>query len=183
MTVLETERLLFRDHEASDLDAFCAMEADAEVRRFVGGQPRSREAAESKFVRVYLPPVRDRLGMWATVYKPEGVYIGYCGVYPHFGQDGERITGEGALGFHLASNYWNRGLATEAGRAFVAFALGELRLSRIVTSVEIGHAASMRVLQKIGFRRVRTEAGEKRSFHHFELAGHIEAPVARPEVV
>ena len=33
MVVLESERLLFRPHEAADLDAFCAMEADAEVRR------------------------------------------------------------------------------------------------------------------------------------------------------
>jgi [ribosomal protein S5]-alanine N-acetyltransferase len=33
MTVLESERLLFRDHEPSDLDAYCEMDADPEVRR------------------------------------------------------------------------------------------------------------------------------------------------------
>ena len=64
MFILETERLLFRDHEPGDLDAYCAMEADPEVRRYVGGQPRSREAAEEKFHRVYLPQVPDRLALW-----------------------------------------------------------------------------------------------------------------------
>ena len=49
MVVLESERLLFRPHEAADLEAFCAMEADAEVRRYVGGAPRTREAAEERF--------------------------------------------------------------------------------------------------------------------------------------
>jgi RimJ/RimL family protein N-acetyltransferase len=49
VVVLESERLLFRPHEAADLEAFCAMEADAEVRRYVGGAPRTREAAEERF--------------------------------------------------------------------------------------------------------------------------------------
>lgn len=42
MIVLEAERLLFRDHGPEDLELFCAMEADPEVRRFVGGRPRAR---------------------------------------------------------------------------------------------------------------------------------------------
>lgn len=42
MIVLETERLLFRDHGPEDLERFCAMEADPEVRRFVNGRPRTR---------------------------------------------------------------------------------------------------------------------------------------------
>src|SRR5690242_15836864 len=70
--ILESDRLLFRDHEPEDLEPFCDMEADSEVRRFVGGAPRSRAGAEAKFHQVYLQPVPDRLALWATVYKPEG---------------------------------------------------------------------------------------------------------------
>lgn len=163
MIVLETERLLFRDHEVDDLDPFCAMEADPEVRRFVGGKPRTREQAEEKFRRVYLPPVRNRRALWATVFKPEGRYIGYCGVYsPH-------RKNEGALGFYLARPYWGRGLATEAGRAFIKFGFEELGLTRIISSVETGNAVSVRVLEKLGFVWVRHEKGEPRSFDHFEL--------------
>ena len=65
--------------------------------------------------------------MWATVYKPEARYIGYCGVYPHFGPAGP-IAGEGTLGYYLARPYWGRGLATEAARAFVTFVFDELQL-------------------------------------------------------
>src|SRR5947199_10860676 len=98
MIILETPRLLFRDHERSDLDAYCAMEADPEVRRYVGGAPRTREQAEEKFKRTFLRKrdEGDRLRMWATVFKPDGCYIGYCGVYR-----GERAD-EGVLGYYLA---------------------------------------------------------------------------------
>jgi len=168
MIILESERLLFRDHEPADLDAYCAMEADPEVRRYVGGAPRTREAAERKFQRSLERPESNRLWMWATVYKPDGCYIGRCGVFPHFSPSGP-IPGEGSLGFYLARAYWGRGLATEAGRAFVNFGFNELGLSRIVTAVEVGNDASVRVLEKLGFALVRTEPGESRSFHHFEL--------------
>ncbi len=168
MIVLESERLLFRDHEASDLNAYCEMEADPEVRRFIGGAPRARDAAVERFRKGLHRPAGDRMRMWATVYKPEGVYIGRCGVYPHFTPEGP-IKGEGALGFYLARAYWGRGLATEAGRAFVNFGFNELGLSRIVTAVQVGNSASVRVLEKLGFALVRTEQGELRSFYHFEL--------------
>ncbi len=144
------------------------MEADPAVRRFVGGSPRTREVAERKFRAVHLPPVKNRLGLWATVFKPDDRYIGYCGIYPHFGGR-EPIPGEGTLAFYLASGYWGRGLATEAGLAFVELGFGELNLSRIVASVETGNQASVRVLTKLGFVLITQELGETRSFEHFEL--------------
>ncbi len=168
MIVLETERLLFRDHTLEDLDSFCALEADPEVRRFVGGRPRTREEAEHRFRDRFLRPASDRLRLWATVFKPDGRYIGYCGVYPHFGEAGP-IPGEGALGFTLARDYWGRGLATEAARAFVDFGFRELHLRRIVASVEASNAASVRVIEKLGFNPWRLEKIDHRSLYHFEL--------------
>ncbi|MGZ4778631.1 MAG: GNAT family N-acetyltransferase [Thermoanaerobaculia bacterium] len=168
MIVLESARLLFREHVAADLEPYCAMEMDPDVRRFVGGQPRTRAAAEEKFKRVYLPAPSNRLALWATEYKPEGRYIGYCGVYPHFGSAGP-IAGEGTLAFYLARPYWGRGLATEAGAAFIRFGFDELRLSRIVSSVQVGNDASIRVLEKLGMTRFRFEPGEHRAFQHYEL--------------
>jgi [ribosomal protein S5]-alanine N-acetyltransferase len=169
--VLESERLLFRDHEAADLEAYCEMEADPEVRRYVGGAPRPREVAETRFRKGLQRPASDLLWMWATIYKPEGRYIGRCGVFPHFGPHGP-IAREGALGFYLARAYWGMGLATEAGRALVDFGFNELHLSRIVTTVQVGNDASVRVLRKLGFVLLSTETGAVRSFYHFELLPH-----------
>jgi ribosomal-protein-alanine N-acetyltransferase len=143
------------------------MEGDAEVRRYVGGAPRTREAAEQRFWSGPMRPVTDRLAMWATVLKVDDSYVGRCGLYPHL-EGADRVPDEAVLGLYLAHAFWGRGLATEAGRAFVDFGFGELGLKRIVTAVEVGNAASVRVLEKLGFVVERLEEGA-RTFYHFEL--------------
>jgi RimJ/RimL family protein N-acetyltransferase len=112
--VLTSERLLFRKHVLADLDDFCAMEQDADVRRYVGGYPRTREAAEERFKDGLARANADRLGMWATVLKSTGQYIGRCGIYPSFGHDNQPIAGEAALGLYIAKSFWGQGYATEA---------------------------------------------------------------------
>jgi len=168
MIILETDRLLFRRHEPADIDAYCAMEMDADVRRYVGGKPRTREEAEKRFVDT-LQPVTNRLRMWATVLKPDDKYIGRCGIYSHFNADGQAIPGEASLGLYLASEYWGKGFATEAGKAFIQFGFDELGLERIVTMIDSRNAVSVRVIEKLGFELVREEKGEQRSFYHYGL--------------
>jgi ribosomal-protein-alanine N-acetyltransferase len=152
--VLETERLLLRRHELQDLDAFCAMEMDADIRRFVGGRPRTREEAEAKF--------RGGPPLCAMVLKVGNRYIGRCGFHPMPG-------GGVGIGFYVARSHWGLGLATEAARAFIDYGFREMKLKRILASVEVGNDASVRVLEKLGFKRVRHEEGQRRSFDHFEL--------------
>jgi len=169
MIILESERLIFRPHELADLDGFCSMEMDPDVRRYVGGYPRSREDAERKFPYGQLQEGYGRLGVWATVLKSNGQCIGRCGLYPHLDATGKRVADEASLSFYLARAYWGQGLASEAGAAFVEFGWKQLQLSRIVTTVQVGNGASVRILEKLGFDLISTEVGQ-RSFFHFALA-------------
>jgi ribosomal-protein-alanine N-acetyltransferase len=175
--VLESQRLLFRSHVAADLEAFCAMEADAEVRRYVGGAPRTREAAEERFWKRAMQPVEDRLAMWATVLKEDGGYIGRCGLYPNI-RGGQKVAGEAVLAFYIARQFWGQGFASEAGCAFVEFGFDELKLERIVTAVQVENTASVRVLEKLGFVVTSLETGP-RSFYHFELSSPAGRAVER----
>src|SRR5262245_17628108 len=95
MIILETERLLFRHHEEADLEAYCEMEADPQFRRLCGGPVHPREEVERRFREGWLVP--KPMGLLATVYKPEGRYIGRCGLYPHRRPDNVIIPGEGVL--------------------------------------------------------------------------------------
>jgi RimJ/RimL family protein N-acetyltransferase len=186
MWLLESERMIFRSHEMADFDAFCAIEADAEVRRYVGGAPRTREGAERKFREAQLKPIEAGLGLMATILKADERYIGYCGLYPSFDGAGGKTKGEAVLGFTFARSYWGRGLATEAGDFFVRFGFGELGLNRIVSVVEAGNLASLRVLEKLGFVVVEAEKTGARSFYKLELktTGRLEFPSSeRPSSV
>jgi ribosomal-protein-alanine N-acetyltransferase len=166
--ILETERLLFRQHIMADLEPYCAMEQDPEVRKYVGGSPRTREDAEQRFLTA-VKPITNKLGLWATIFKPEGRYIGRCGLYPHFKDIGGFYEGEASIAYYIATEYWGRGLATEAGKAFVRFGFDELKLDRIVTMIRADHAASVHVIQNLGFELTSTEEGKCCSFYHFAL--------------
>ena len=170
-TILSSDRLLFRQHIPEDMDAYCSMEMDADMRRYVGGRPRSREDAERKFTAT-LEPVKDRLSMWATALKENGQYIGRCGIYPHFNSDGTTVPGEGTLAFYIARAYWGQGFATEAGRAFIEFGFEELELNVIVAHVQAGNEASVHVLKKLGFELESTEVA-LRIFYHFQLKNPV----------
>jgi|SRR6185503_2826825 len=167
--ILETNRLYFRRHVMDDLEAYCRMEADPDFRRYVGGRPRAREDAERKFMQGMEQPPMDKLSMWATIYKPENKYIGRCGVYPHFNHDGIPIPGEGALGLYIDKAYWGRGLATEAGFAFIDYSFQQLKLNLIVTAIDTRNEVSIHVIEKLGFTLDRTEESSLRSFYHYTL--------------
>ena len=168
MFLLETERLLFREHRRGDLEDYCMLEADAEVRRYVGGSPRPREIAVCRFRDRLLKNAARKLALRATIFKADERYIGYSGLYPNF-RPGGSAPGEAVLAFCLAREYWGRGLATETGRAFVNWGFDQLRLKRIVAVADVRNAASIRVLEKLGFVCTGAEHGA-RSFYKFELA-------------
>jgi len=149
MTFLETERLLFRPHEAQDEADFVRMQIDPEVRRYVGGQGRgwSLEKALHRFRNEYLGRPTETYGLWATILKEEEKYIGCCGL---------RAADEMAahLGYYFAQPYWRRGFASEASKGFIDVAFTRLRLLRLFADVEKGNAASEHILQKFGFKYV-----------------------------
>ena len=62
------------------------------------------------------------------------------------------------LGFMFAEEYWGKGLATEALKAYFPKACNELGLSKIHAHVDKHHNASINVLNKLGFK-VKSSAG------------------------
>lgn len=59
----------------------------------------------------------------------------------------------GMLGYHLDQAYWNQGIMTEVLRAVVKFLYERTDAHRLQATVHCEHAASIHLLEKIGFRR------------------------------
>jgi [ribosomal protein S5]-alanine N-acetyltransferase len=162
---LETRRLLFRTHEAGDEAEFVSMHTDAEVRRYVGGQPWPVDKARARFREQYIGKPTETYGLWATVFKEEGKYIGGCGL---------RAPGNGvgaSLGNYLARPYWRRGLGSEAAQAFIDVAFTRPGLAWVEADAEEGNTASEHILRKLGFTYVRQEVipGRGRIINFYEL--------------
>jgi len=58
------------------------------------------------------------------------------------------------LGYTLGRQWWGKGYATEAGRAWLDYAFEELDLGRVMLLVTRTNAASVRVAEKIGMHHV-----------------------------
>ena len=125
-----------------------------------------REELERSF-REWL--VRKPMALRATVFKPENSYIGRCGLYPARNDAGAIVEGEARIAFYLARDYWRRGLATEAGRAFVRYGFETLSLRKIHAGMNAGNMASIRVIEKLGFTWVRSGEGGGNRWHDFEI--------------
>ena len=59
----------------------------------------------------------------------------------------------GKLGYASAAGEWGHGYATEAARTILAFAFRELGLHRISAAIGPDNAASIAVVEKLGFTR------------------------------
>lgn len=165
MIRLETARLIFRDHELEDLEPYCVMESDPIYR--APQQVHPREELERSFRLTWMR--RRDMGMLATVFKEDGRYIGRTGLYPHRTEDGVTVPREATLAYYLARDYWGRGLASEAARAFVDHGFRDLGLQKIHAGMNAANHASIRVVEKLGFTRVRSGGDDKVKWHDYEL--------------
>jgi len=73
-----------------------------------------------------------------------GELIGMCGV--------ELREGAAEIGYWLGVPYWNHGYATEAVRAVIDHAFGELGHEVLQAGARVSNPASRRVLEKCGFQ-------------------------------
>ncbi len=147
MIILNTERLLLRRLERSDLDSLYALYRDPEIRRYFPDGTRTLEETHQElewFLNGH--PSRPELGLWATVERSTGEFLGRCGLLPwHI--DGKD---EVEVAFIIQKARWCEGLATEAARGIVQHARAKLGLRRLVCLVVPGNEASAAVASKIG---------------------------------
>jgi len=61
-------------------------------------------------------------------------------------------THKAEIGYWLAKGYWGKGIMTDAVRAYVEYAFGELQLLKLVAHVFESNAGSWRVLENNGFK-------------------------------
>jgi RimJ/RimL family protein N-acetyltransferase len=154
---LETERLRLRPPEADDLDAYAELFADPEVVRYMSGVTKSRAESEVAIERM-LRHWRDHgVGLFSVVRKEDERVLGRIGFlvwdtecWTHAMMRAPRGKTETEIGWTLARAHWGRGYATEGATAARDWALQELGLHRLISLIQRGNEASVRVALKLG---------------------------------
>jgi [ribosomal protein S5]-alanine N-acetyltransferase len=149
MTIIETDRLLMRRLVASDLDDLYALYRDPEIRRyFPEGTLTLEETREELEWFRNGHPDHPELGLWATIQKPTGAFIGRCGLLP-WTIDG---VDEVEIAYLIAKPWQRQGLGAEAARALVRYGFETLGLKRLIALIDSKNEASIGTAENAGLR-------------------------------
>jgi RimJ/RimL family protein N-acetyltransferase len=161
MKILETKRLILRHFLTEDLDCLFALYCDSEVSQYIPDAPRTYEETREElewFLNGH--PQHPELGLWATLHKEKGEFIGRCGLLP-WTIDGHD---EVEVAYLISKAYWGQGLGTEAAHAILDYGFEILHLPRLICLIEKNNLASIKVAEKIGMAFEKEGKDEKGPF-------------------
>lgn len=145
--ILETPRLILRHQVLEDLDDLWALYCNSNITKYIPDAPRSRaEAQEELEWHMHGHPHNPQLGLWATIHKATGRFIGRCGLLP-WTIDGRD---EVEVAYTIAQEFWGQGLGSEAAQAILEYGFTQLNLPRLICRIEVENVASQKVAEKIG---------------------------------
>lgn len=165
-TILETPRLLLRRFILSDLDDLFSFYSDPDVIKYIPDAPRTYEETREElewFMEGH--PKFPELGLWATLYRETGQFIGRCGLLP-WSIDGQK---EVEVAFAFSKAHWGQGMGTEVAQALVRYGFERLQLSRLICLIDRENQGSINVATKIGMSFEKEGRDEKGPFLIYSL--------------
>ena len=149
LPTLTTERLVLRPLTPDDLDALAPLHAEESFWRYPYRRGWSR-AETAAFVERTIARYDDHgVAVAAVVVRDTGELAGWAGLsVPTFLPE---ILPAVEVGWRFGERYRGRGLATEAGRAWIDYGFDVLHLDAIVSIYEPDNVASRAVMDRLGF--------------------------------
>lgn len=146
---LETDRLVLRRIERSDLETMYRLQSDPEVVRYFGRDPHTRIEQTEEWLYKIESGLKDATSIrWGITLRGSPELIGSTGFWrwnqPHFHAE---------IGYELAHAHWGRGIMVEAIRKTLVFGFSTMNLHRVEANIDPDNQGSRRVLEKLGFQR------------------------------
>ena len=146
---LTTFRLCLGPVKTADYPAIASLNADPAVQRFLclSKSPPTYEEALADLPCLLSTPVPTGGGLWCIRSRSTSDFLGL--VLLLYTDDDTEVE----FGYRLLPKFWSQGYATEAGRAVVNHAFGDLGLTALCAIVHPDNLASSTVAKKLGFLR------------------------------
>ncbi len=149
LPTLEGDRLRLRWLTQADTDALFGIFSDPDVMRYWISLPFSGKAEAEQLVReIHELFESGTLFEWGVALRETDEVIGTATLAYI-----DRSNGRAEIGYAIARPHWRQGYATEAIRLLLHYAFEEMNLRRIEADVDPRNEASLRTLERLGFRR------------------------------
>ncbi len=145
---IETERLILRPVQAEDFEPMCAMMADEETARFIGGVMPPSAVWRSLCTLAGAWTIRG-YSMFSVIEKSTGTWIGRLGPWQPEGWPGTEIA------YALTKAAHGKGLAHEGVSAAIDYAVDILGWDEIIHCIDQKNAPSLRLADRLGARWLR----------------------------
>jgi RimJ/RimL family protein N-acetyltransferase len=143
--ILETERLIIREHVLSDAPFFFTLNSNYNVVKYTGDSSFKMIAEAEKIVQYVMNQYKENgYGRWLVAEKETGNPIGWCGLKFH------TDTKETDIGYRLLESAWGKGYATESAKACIDYGFKHFNLNRIIGDAMKENTASINVFKKLG---------------------------------
>jgi [ribosomal protein S5]-alanine N-acetyltransferase len=149
MTHIETPRLILRPFTVEDAEEMFLLNEDPDVIRYTGDLPYNNVDEVKNFILNYEQYTKYKQGRMAMIHKETSAFLGWCGL-KYLEEENETD-----LGYRLHKKYWNKGYATEAGKACLHYGFNQLGLSLIIAHAMKDNQASINVLKKLGMKHIK----------------------------
>lgn len=148
---LETERLILRPPSLDDFEPWCAMHADEEVMRFLGGA-QGPELTWRSLCTMAGAWTIEGFSMFSVIERDTGQWIGRLGPWrPHAWPGNE-------VGWGLVRSAWGKGYAGEGATAAMDYAADVLGWDEIIHTILPENEPSIRLAKRLGSRVLRQAA-------------------------
>jgi RimJ/RimL family protein N-acetyltransferase len=141
-----TKRLQLRQWLERDRADFARMNADPEVMEYFPSL-LSVDESNALAMRIELLIAERGWGMWAVAEKGSGRFIGFTGLHTPKAELPCAPCIE--IGWRLAREFWGKGYATEAARAALDIAFGQLAFAEIVAFTSVNNSRSQGLMQRL----------------------------------
>ncbi len=153
--VVETTRLRLRPFRRGDFPAFAAIWQEPAVTRFIGNEPRSVSKSWAALLKIAGGWALEGFGQWAVELKRDGTLIGQTGFFTALRGLGEDFDQSPEAGWVLTTTAQGQGYGLEAVRAAHAWFDAQPFAGRTVVMIELGHGASFRIAEQLGYSPMR----------------------------
>ena len=141
--VLQTERLILRLPEASDLDGWAIMSADVETNRFIGGITSRAETWRTLCAIRGAWDIRG-FSMFSVIERSTGQWVGRLGPWEPEGWPGKEV------GWGVSPQFAGRGYAYEATVAAMDYAFDVLGWTDVIHTIDPENVRSIALARRLG---------------------------------
>lgn len=149
---IETDRLILRPWQDSDLNSFFEMSQDTDVMRYF---PHLLSRCESNDLANLIQSFIEKQGwgFWALELKKTKEFIGFTGLHHQLTKFEFSPCTE--IGCRLKRTAWGKGYAYEAATASLAYGFNHLQLVEIVAFTAQLNLPSQNLMKRLGMNKMK----------------------------